>query len=189
MAVIRSVLNTSEGFRSSGLEQVLLLPCWDRECWDHVVDKLPLSSESSLLLGRRPRFMISPGDSRQPLSQEAIRRAGRRASNKQTPAAAATREQGRRRAAATPRRGLCAGLRRGDGAGPPPRGPEAPGTVRRRSGSDKEPPWGRRPAPSLRRPPLACAGGRAAKVGPGANQHLPTCRVGSCPGEIGKAHV
>lgn len=25
-------------------------------------------------------------------------------------------------------------------------------------------------------------GGRAAKVGPGANQHLPTCRVGSCPG-------
>lgn len=31
--------STSEGFRSSGLEQVLLLPCWDRECWDHVVDK------------------------------------------------------------------------------------------------------------------------------------------------------
>lgn len=30
--------STSEGFRSSCLEQVLL-PCWDRECWDHVVDK------------------------------------------------------------------------------------------------------------------------------------------------------
>lgn len=135
---------------------------------------------------RRARLALPPPDSSgncgSPLSQEAIRRAGRRASNKQTPAAAATREQGRRRAAATPRRGLCAGLRRGDGAGPPPRGPGASGTVRRHTGSDKEPPWGRRPAPSLRPPPLACTGGRAAKVGPGANQHLPTCRVGSCPG-------
>lgn len=32
-------------------------------------DLLPLPSESSLLLGRRPRFMISPGDSRQPAKQ------------------------------------------------------------------------------------------------------------------------
>lgn len=81
--------------------------------------------------------------------------------------------------------GLCAGLRRRDGAGPPPRGPGAPGTVRRRSGRGWEPPWGRRPAPSLRPPPLVRTGGRAAKVGPGANQHLPTCRVGSCPGVPG----
>lgn len=29
---------TSEGFRSSGLEQELL-PCWDREFWDQVVDR------------------------------------------------------------------------------------------------------------------------------------------------------
>lgn len=138
---------------------------------------------------RRARLALPPPDSSgncgSPLSQEAIRRAGRRASNKQTPAAAAAREQGRRRAAATPRRGLCAGLRRGDGDGPPPRGPGAPGTVRRRSGRGREPPWGRRPAPSLRPPPLARTGGRAAKVGPGANQHLPTCRVGSCPGVPG----
>ena len=30
--------NTSEGFRSSGLEHELL-PCWDREFWDQVVDR------------------------------------------------------------------------------------------------------------------------------------------------------
>lgn len=74
---------------------------------------------------RRARLALPPPDSSgncgSPLSQEAIRRAGWRASNKQTPPAAAAREQGRRRAAATLRRGLCAGLRRGDGAGPPPR--------------------------------------------------------------------
>lgn len=104
----------------------------------------PGEQQSSGEATRRARLALPPPDSSgncgSPLSQEAIRRAGRRTSNKQTPAAAAAREQGRRRAAATPRRGLCAGLRLEDGARPPPRGPEAPGTVRRRSGCDRETP-------------------------------------------------